>query len=414
MQYRIGVVSTCKQWLCLILLSVVSGLGYAQQVTHNVYSVGDKFDLSECTVLAKGSQRIKAGGLHAEDLKDKVVILDFWATWCQPCQPSLIRLHQLQKEIGADKVMVIAVADEQVEDIYRTIRHMDLPGVYFSNDAQLWHHFEFKIIPHTVVINGKGIIQGITSPENITADRLKKVLEDKTVTFPLKADRKLNLYGPEGQTGNAIFDVSLTGKDSNTNTRIQRFNTIEGIQLIFTNFSIPSMYREVYKMPSDLWVMDQSGDTSRKQYCLSVKLPPGHTEEEAYSLAQRALMGSFPFKARLVKRNKTVYSLVYTPGQHHLDLINQTAGSNRQSEFTAYGPNLIGKNLTIGELMSYLSNEIGSTQRKLVVDGTGIHQRFDITLKWSYADPASLEEALEKYGLSLVEKEAEVDLLLIE
>ncbi|MEM1130077.1 MAG: TlpA disulfide reductase family protein [Pseudomonadota bacterium] len=51
------------------------------------------------------------GGAHAlSDYRDKVVVLNFWATWCAPCREEMPYLDALQGEMGGEDFQVLAVA----------------------------------------------------------------------------------------------------------------------------------------------------------------------------------------------------------------------------------------------------------------------------------------------------------------
>lgn len=51
------------------------------------------------------------GGTHAlSDYRGKVVLLNFWATWCAPCREEMPSLDRLQTEMGGDDFAVVAIA----------------------------------------------------------------------------------------------------------------------------------------------------------------------------------------------------------------------------------------------------------------------------------------------------------------
>ena len=51
------------------------------------------------------------GGTHSlTDYKGKVVLLNFWATWCAPCREEMPSLDALQAELGGDDFQVVAIA----------------------------------------------------------------------------------------------------------------------------------------------------------------------------------------------------------------------------------------------------------------------------------------------------------------
>ncbi len=51
------------------------------------------------------------GGAHSlADYRGKVVLLNFWATWCAPCREEMPSLDALQAELGGDDFQVVAIA----------------------------------------------------------------------------------------------------------------------------------------------------------------------------------------------------------------------------------------------------------------------------------------------------------------
>jgi thiol-disulfide isomerase/thioredoxin len=50
--------------------------------------------------------------------RGKVILLDFWATWCGPCRHSLPGLKQLQRVYGSDRLKVISISEDEDEDAW--------------------------------------------------------------------------------------------------------------------------------------------------------------------------------------------------------------------------------------------------------------------------------------------------------
>lgn len=50
------------------------------------------------------------GVVKLSQYRGKIVLLDFWASWCEPCKESLPWMHSLQEKLGAEKFQVIAVS----------------------------------------------------------------------------------------------------------------------------------------------------------------------------------------------------------------------------------------------------------------------------------------------------------------
>ena len=98
--------------------------------------------------------------VKSSDFKGKVVILDFWATWCPPCRQEIPGFISLQKKYGKQNVVVIGISmDDGTEVVKRFIdsNHINYPVV--MGDEKVATAFEVNEgIPTTFVINPQGEI----------------------------------------------------------------------------------------------------------------------------------------------------------------------------------------------------------------------------------------------------------------
>ena len=71
--------------------------------------------------------------LFLTDFKDKVLLVNLWATWCAPCRIEMPSLDRLQKILGDKHFQVIAIAVEKT-DISKIIEFYGRSKYYKSND----------------------------------------------------------------------------------------------------------------------------------------------------------------------------------------------------------------------------------------------------------------------------------------
>lgn len=92
------------------------------------------------------------------DLRGKVVVMDFWATWCGPCRLSLPHIQKLHEDLQDKGVVVLTIdlgEDAKTVLSYAEKNKMTLP-VLLDEEDQVSPLYRVSAIPHTVVVDQKG------------------------------------------------------------------------------------------------------------------------------------------------------------------------------------------------------------------------------------------------------------------
>jgi cytochrome c biogenesis protein CcmG/thiol:disulfide interchange protein DsbE len=93
--------------------------------------------------------------------KGQVVYLDFWASWCAPCRESFPWMNRLQRELGHDGLVVIAVNVDRVgADAERFLRaHPAQFRILYDPDGLLPEKFGVRGMPTSFLIGRDGRVQ---------------------------------------------------------------------------------------------------------------------------------------------------------------------------------------------------------------------------------------------------------------
>lgn len=113
--------------------------------------------------------------------KGKIVILDFWATWCGPCMQYMPQVEEVARDFVDQGVQLIAVnMEEQPEAIKSMLeRHKMKLTIALDRDGAVAGKFSVTAIPQTVVIDREGKVARLyVGGGKGTADALRKALQE--------------------------------------------------------------------------------------------------------------------------------------------------------------------------------------------------------------------------------------------
>lgn len=152
--------------LQLVAVLLLLGLGYfvADSMTQRIVEKGDR---------APNFKIVTDGGrtLSRSDFGGKVLVLNFWATWCPPCIEELPTLSAMQQQLAGDGVVVLAVSVDKNEKTYKEFLQRAKVSFLTAHDPQAdisAGYGTFKY-PETYIINREGkVVEKFISNQNWT------------------------------------------------------------------------------------------------------------------------------------------------------------------------------------------------------------------------------------------------------
>jgi thiol-disulfide isomerase/thioredoxin len=152
--------TACLWAVFFCLLAQLSGVAWA----------GDGFDVQPAprgmalpgAIGADLSGRVR----KASELRGKRVLINFWASWCEPCRAEMPSLHALQAQLG-DGVVVLALNYKESPDVVQRFvqrQGWTLPTITDPQGA-LAKRWGIGIFPSSVLINVQGRPVGVVRGE---------------------------------------------------------------------------------------------------------------------------------------------------------------------------------------------------------------------------------------------------------
>ena len=173
--------------LCsIILFTLVTISVYAHCQQKKVLIIGDTIPNFVLPKVINGQVK----KYTKRDFKNKLVIVDFWATSCGTCIEALPHLDSLQQKYG-QKLLIVPVTTEKSDYVKtflannRWTKNLSLPTVV--EDNILTEFFPHEVVPHEIWIYNNKIV-AITDSEYIDESNINKIIRGEQIDWPVKYD----------------------------------------------------------------------------------------------------------------------------------------------------------------------------------------------------------------------------------
>ncbi len=103
------------------------------------------------------------GSVSLKSLRGKVVLLDFWGTFCEPCKKSFPKLQDLNTKYAASGLQIVGVSEDEADDKDKIPGFADTYGAKFAlgwdEDKSIAKNYKPETMPSSFIIDKKGVVR---------------------------------------------------------------------------------------------------------------------------------------------------------------------------------------------------------------------------------------------------------------
>jgi peroxiredoxin len=104
-----------------------------------------------------------SGTVSLKSLRGKVVVVDFWGTFCEPCKKSFPKLQDLNTKYGASGLKIVGISEDESEDKDKIPGFASTYGAKFSlgwdSDKLIAKSYKPETMPSSFIIDKKGVVR---------------------------------------------------------------------------------------------------------------------------------------------------------------------------------------------------------------------------------------------------------------
>ena len=162
------------------MAGALTGIWYSQQSETSDWSAPPVSELEAATDFTL--KDLDGKPLSLSDYTGKVVVLDFWATWCAPCRYEVPHLVELQERLGPQGLQVLGVTLDGAQtagDVIPFSRRYSMNYPILRAETSVLQTYRVLSIPVTLLITRDGkIYRRFTGFGGNTAEEMTRTLKD--------------------------------------------------------------------------------------------------------------------------------------------------------------------------------------------------------------------------------------------
>jgi thiol-disulfide isomerase/thioredoxin len=410
-------------WLIVMLFSVMRCNAQIKPL-----QVGDKVpDIDFINVL-----NYKSPTLRLSDFKDKVVILDFWATWCTSCLAKFPEERELQRKMQ-DSMQIILVNPKNTRNTHAKVaaffkerQHLyDFPSI--DEDTILSKFFPGAAVPRFAWIR-KNVVVAIPEPEALTVYNVRAIYNNRNISVASGKKRSIDLrqgfFGNDNDSSSGIRYYSFIGNyrqdlyptfNMETNpagnvTRIDAINmsVSDLIQLCSPSAKVTPQRTIRHVTNNEAFSPDSTSLQWRKKYRFIYESTFSPRSSDAALTLMRGEIGRY-FKLSIdtVVRDTTCYVITLH------DTSKIVHGKKGVHGETNIYDHLNTPIFFRDESMSSITSTLEQQFRIPFINESGFPGKIDLVMPPNFSDFKKVSEAFEKQGFRIIPTRRKLTYLLI-
>lgn len=345
----------------------------AGAANRNDPKAGDEPPLLQATTLLQAPPGAK---MDAGSLRGKVVVLEFWATWCGPCVAAIPHMNELADKFKDKPVQFIAITAEDETTIKNFLLKRPIHAwVALDTNKAMNKAYAVGGIPHTVVWDINGRIAAITYPNMLLPQHINDLL----------AGKKINLKEP-GDEEDVVGNKNPDAKPPLFQVLVRPSH--------YTNGSCGCGHGTLNARAYTVWnILPVAFDTSSDRIWTNASLPGEKYDFTVFQPCQNAIGPPVDLTILLQQALKSAFGLVGFKETNDMEVFLLKVKEPKPAGLVVsptpggafhYGPGDIGG---VDVSMDGLAAALESNLKKPVIDETGLTNHYDFSLQWDQKSP---------------------------
>ncbi|NII29513.1 TIGR03435 family protein [Pseudoflavitalea sp. X16] len=385
---------------------------WAQQATIQAPAVGEKAPGLQLSEVVQGPA---LNTISLEKLKGKIVVLEFWTTWCGPCVAAFPHINELVEKYKDKPVVFIAVTTDDNKVLMSSLkekatrvlhnRPLNTWVVVDAEGALTRNRYKIAAYPTTVLINQEGNLDAVTRPFSLKEAALNNLLAGKPsgLAKPPGSAMPSSPAVVEKDKTVPVFSVSLKKQSkrgglstsSNRNYFVESASATDVLKWAFNINPLRIVFKD--SLPDDRWTIEAN-------------YPPGQ-ESLAKEYFRKMIPLGWGITITAGKQEIEVYVMKYNkvPQKKNKSCLTPADTLLRGGHLSTSDGTALATHWEFSGIVAHCQGLLN----RLIIDETNLQGYYDLSLFYQEGDAVSVVEALKDCGLMLTKEKRMMDVLWV-
>lgn len=355
----------------------------------------------------------KLQAFNYQDYKGKILVLDFWATWCAPCIANFPHMNQLVRNFKNENIVFAAISEEPVKTVktffYRTKKQLD--PLHLADDGSISNSYQITAIPTCIVIDKNNVIRWIGIGSQLT-DQIIRSIIDENYKGNIAQKRDVPPITNESNIPieKQLFSFKINKADIlSVETSLARTSPKMGlVNFTKTNVMLKDLLLEITGLGSSQRIISKDTSKLNAKFNVSFNTSSSIRDTSMYSNYKNMYISDAPrtnyllnllqenlhFKLEIIEENQDVYTL---------SIIDKEKINSFKSLQETHSSNTGRDNFPDFEIVGYslkdLTTELEKETQEIMICDIQDATHYDLSLDISSF--SKLNRRLNFYGLKL-------------
>lgn len=397
--------------IIILLVLCFSGPAWAQQSAIQAPAVGDKAPELQLSEVIQGPA---LNTISLGKLTGKIVVLEFWTTWCGPCVAAFPHINKLVEKYKGQPVVFIAVTTDDNKVLMSSLKEK-AARVLHNRPLNTWivvdgegaltrNRYAITAYPTTILINQAGNVDAITYPFSLNETVFNNLLAGKpsglarppapaaTASSPAVADKEKT---------SPVFSASLKkqskrgglSRSSNTYYYVESASTAEVLEWAFGINPFRIIFKDT--LPDDRWTIEATY--------------PNGQENMAKEFFRKMVPPGWGITVTPCKQEMEVYVMKYSkvPPQKNRSSLTPADTVLRGGHLSTSDGTAFATHWQFSGIVKHVESLLG----RQIINETDLQGYYDLSLFFREGDTASIVAALRECGLILTKEKRMIEVL---